>query len=323
MRNLTGREWGYAVAGTTLTAVGAWLALDDSSGERIVAAPEAAYEKLVDAPTPLPSTTLEPVATAPAPAGRNNKVAAGSAEMPCATGEIIYGVETTEPFINVTIDDGPSETTRANLQVFREHPGNYGTFYFLAEQLNTPEGQAIAAEVLAEGHEIGTHSNRHVLGNDGAEINAAEQPFTNTIFQDKLGFLPYSTRMVGLNYSSQAMRESVVGAGQCIIDVSIGADTKDWECDFQIDTTVTQSYMVGRVAALGFRTGDFILMHDGSVEAAENGGQPLPRPNSAFELDLILDRAESMGLHSETVAYGLAHGTHITQSVVDESRHEC
>lgn len=323
MRNLTGREWGYTAVGTSLVGLGLWLALDQSSGERIAAAPEAAYEKLVDEPAQLPATTLEPVVTEPAPVETNNRIAAGSAEMPCAAGEIIYGVETTEPFINVTIDDGPSETTRAKLQVFREHPGNYGTFYFLAERLNTPDGQAIAAEVLADGHEIGTHSNRHVLGNDGAEINAAEQPFTNTIFQDKLGFLPYSTRMVGLNYSSQAMRESVVGAGQCIIDVSIAADTKDWECDFQTDDAVVQNYMVGRVAALGFRTGDFILMHDGSVEAAENGGQALPRPNGAFELDLILDRAESMGMHSETVAYALAHGTHINQSVPDESRHEC
>lgn len=325
MRNLSRGEWGAVAASTAALTFGGWLIFDESPTETISAAPRAAYEELIDEPAELTITTLGPVVVEPIVPVTNNKVAAGSAEMPCVAGEVISGVNTEEPILSVTIDDGLTlESTRQLLGVVEEHRAqgfNHNlSFFVLGKTLETPEGQTAAQEVLAANHQLAVHSLRHVLGEP--DTNAAEHGQANSDFQQAVGFVPYGYRAVGLAYNDTLM-QTVAGSGQCFIDVSIGADTKDWECDDQPDNAIVQNYMIGRVAGLGMKRGDFLLMHQEITETAENGGDYLPRPNSAFELDLILDRLESMGMRSETVTYALQHGAHINQLVIDESRHEC
>lgn len=254
-----------------------------------------------------------------APKSTSVNMAAGAAGMPCTAGEVIYGVQTSVPEIAITIDDGPSpQTTRANLEVAKKH-GAKITFFAIADRLATPEGAAIANEIIAQGHEIAVHSNRHVLGQP--DVNAAEHATANQIFTDTVGFVPYANRAPGLAYSA-AYSSAVTSAGQCFIDISEGADTKDWQCDFAPPQQASAG-IENRAQNVVLQAGGIVLMHDQTTDAIENGSRERARPNSPHELDMLLTRTENLGLQAVTVSELLQDGTHINTSVADNGQSEC
>lgn len=246
-------------------------------------------------------------------------IAAGDANMPCTAGEIIYGVQTSLPEIAITIDDGPSpQTTRANLAVAAKH-GAKITFFAIADRLTTPEGAAIAKEIIAQGHEIAVHSNRHVLGKP--DVNAAEHAAANQTFEDTVGFVPYANRAPGLAYSD-TYKNVLTMAQQCFIDISEGADTKDWQCDFAAPDQAARG-IEERANKVSLRAGGIVLMHDEMTDATENDGRERSRPNSPHELDLLLTRLENEGLQSVTVSKLLHDGTHINVTTPNNEQSEC
>ncbi len=74
-------------------------------------------------------------------------------------GELVHRVETDEKVVALTFDDGPSPAnTEAVLAVLARHHVK-ATFFMVGR--NIEQHRALAARVLAEGHEAGNHSYSH------------------------------------------------------------------------------------------------------------------------------------------------------------------
>jgi len=71
------------------------------------------------------------------------------------TADCLFFVETEEPVIALTIDDGPDpETTPAILDVLAEHDAR-ATFFLISGRV--PGNEAVVERLVDEGHEIGNH----------------------------------------------------------------------------------------------------------------------------------------------------------------------
>lgn len=71
------------------------------------------------------------------------------------TADCLFFVETDEPVIALTIDDGPDpETTPAILDVLAEHDAR-ATFFLISGRV--PGNEGVVERLVAEGHEIGNH----------------------------------------------------------------------------------------------------------------------------------------------------------------------
>ena len=82
----------------------------------------------------------------------------------------LYFVPTTEPVIALTLDDGPdSAATPTILDVLRAN-GARATFFLIAERVKGQE--ALVADIVAEGHELGNH-----LARDEPSIGLSPEAF--------------------------------------------------------------------------------------------------------------------------------------------------
>ena len=69
--------------------------------------------------------------------------------------DVLYSVETQEPILALTIDDGPDpSTTPLILDLLMEH-GARATFFLLSDRI--PGNEALVQRIVDEGHEIGNH----------------------------------------------------------------------------------------------------------------------------------------------------------------------
>jgi peptidoglycan/xylan/chitin deacetylase (PgdA/CDA1 family) len=72
--------------------------------------------------------------------------------------EVLYFVETTEPVVALTIDDGPAgETTPRILQLLERH-GARATFFLISGRIQGNE--SVVRRIVEQGHEIGNHLTR-------------------------------------------------------------------------------------------------------------------------------------------------------------------
>lgn len=72
--------------------------------------------------------------------------------------DVLYFVETAEPLVALTIDDGPdSATTPEILHVLAEHRAR-ATFFLITSRVSGNE--ALVAEMVRQGHELGNHLTR-------------------------------------------------------------------------------------------------------------------------------------------------------------------
>jgi peptidoglycan-N-acetylglucosamine deacetylase len=68
--------------------------------------------------------------------------------------EVVFQVETSEPLVALTIDDGPSEATAEILEVLEEH-GARATFFLIGERVRgQPE---MARRIVDAGHDVAHH----------------------------------------------------------------------------------------------------------------------------------------------------------------------
>ena len=84
--------------------------------------------------------------------------------------EVVYFVETQEPAVALTIDDGPDPVmTSKILDVLRQH-GARATFFLVTEPI--PGNEEMVARIVEEGHELGNH-----LMTDEPSIKVAPREF--------------------------------------------------------------------------------------------------------------------------------------------------
>lgn len=73
-------------------------------------------------------------------------------------GGLVTKVETEEPLVALTFDDGPGVHTQEILQILREE-GVKGTFFLTGEEIRLYQDDAI--KIVEDGHEVGNHSYSH------------------------------------------------------------------------------------------------------------------------------------------------------------------
>lgn len=68
--------------------------------------------------------------------------------------EIVFRVDTEEPLVALTLDDGPSSATPEILEILERHRAR-ATFFVLAEE--AARRGALTRRIVREGHELGNH----------------------------------------------------------------------------------------------------------------------------------------------------------------------
>ncbi|MEJ2486731.1 MAG: chitin deacetylase family protein [Anaerolineales bacterium] len=90
--------------------------------------------------------------------------------------EVIYSIDTDQPVVALTIDDGPDETySRKILDLLKKHHA-HATFFIITERV--PGNEEILQRMVEEGHEIGNH-----LTEDEPSIKLTNQQFEQELIQ--------------------------------------------------------------------------------------------------------------------------------------------
>lgn len=175
--------------------------------------------------------------------------------------------------VALTFDDGPSEYTPGFLQVLREK-GVHGTFFEVGQEMAGRE--ATMRQILAEGNELGDHTENHVEYPGYSQIAGAAQRI-----EEYTHFKPCLFRPPG-----GAVNSSVVATAG-----SLGMRTITWDVDPRDWSTPGTGAIYGNIVA-NAKPGSIILMHDG-------GG---PRGETLEALPQVIDTLRSRGYSFETVS---------------------
>lgn len=191
--------------------------------------------------------------------------------------------------VAITLDDGPDpEVTPAVLDLLQAR-GVRATFFCIARLVEAHP--ALAREIVARGHALENHSDRHVhtfsLSSPSAfdrEIGRAQERIAQvtghrpTCFRAPAGlrnpFLAPVLHKLGLHLVSWTRR---------------GYDTRTADADL----------VLARLTR-GLRAGDILLLHDGHAARTAQG-----RPVVLDVLPRLLDAIEAAGLHPVTLPQAL------------------
>jgi peptidoglycan/xylan/chitin deacetylase (PgdA/CDA1 family) len=175
--------------------------------------------------------------------------------------------------VALTFDDGPSDYTPGFLDVLAEK-GVPGTFFEIGQEM--PGREATMRRALAEGDELGDHTENHVEYPDYGQIaGAAERIATYTHFQPCL-FRP----------PGGAVDASVLGSAG-----SLGMRTITWDVDPTDWANPGSGAVYSRIVGAA-QPGSIILMHDG-------GGD---RSGTLAALPSIIDTLRARGYGFATVS---------------------
>jgi peptidoglycan-N-acetylglucosamine deacetylase len=187
--------------------------------------------------------------------------------------ELVSAADTERKVVALTFDDGPSEYTDRYLDVLREK-GVPGTFFEIGQEM--PGREATMRRILAEGDEIGDHTENHVEDPGYAQIaEAAER------IKEYTGFEPCLFRPPG-----GAENSSVIDTAG-----SLGMKTITWDVDPRDWSLPGTSEIYSNIVD-NAKPGAIILMHDG-------GG---PRDETLAALPEIIDTLRARGYGFETVS---------------------
>lgn len=204
----------------------------------------------------------------------------------------IVGAFDVSDVVALTFDDGPDrEMTPAILDILRRH-GAHATFFLLTDYAQVHRD--LVERILAEGHEIGLHFDRH----------------------DRITHLPPLT---ALSRMIEARRRLVDLAGQVslfrppfggqnyltyVFARMLGLKVIGWT-RWANDWLEQTAESAANVASEHLAGGDIVLMHDG-LELGPN--DPRPTFDRGRMVELFLQEAAARGLKAVTVGTLLARG---------------
>lgn len=165
-----------------------------------------------------------------------------------SSNRVIYSVNTAEPVLALTIDDGPDpQTTPALLDILGRHQSR-ATFFLITERI--PGNEALVDRIVAEGHELGNHMTREqpsiLLGRHGFERELLAAESTLSPFGEIRWLRP------GSGWFNAGMLETAESHGYQLALASI------YPYDVQIPSTWFASEFILRRA----RPGAIIVLHD-------------------------------------------------------------
>jgi peptidoglycan/xylan/chitin deacetylase (PgdA/CDA1 family) len=203
-------------------------------------------------------------------------------------------VLTQRPLLALTFDDGPDpRLTPSVLDVLRDRKVR-ATFLLVGDRVR--QHPDLARQVLAEGHEVGLHGDRHVdmRGGSVAEQYRALRQGRSDI-EALLG-----VRIAWFRppYGKQEPRTVIACRLAGMRPLMWSTSAHDWRPD-PIEHQLTH-------AASGLRPGAVVLLHDGSARIAE---PPPPPPRTQPELlERLLDLMYERSLEPVTVSELCASG---------------
>jgi peptidoglycan/xylan/chitin deacetylase (PgdA/CDA1 family) len=203
----------------------------------------------------------------------------------------INGASNPSHAVALTFDDGPDPTVTPRLLDLLQRRGVHATFFLLTDRaINLPD---IVQRIVAEGHEIALHSDRH-----DRLTNVPARKLRQRIMDARRSLESISGRPVRLfrpPFGAQSLG-TYLAARMCGLDVVVwGPYAEDW-----IEGTPEASASRALATVKG---GDILLLHDGLEMPA---GETPPRFDRVRSVELILDGMVARGLQPTSVSQLLA-----------------
>jgi peptidoglycan/xylan/chitin deacetylase (PgdA/CDA1 family) len=205
----------------------------------------------------------------------------------------IVKVETDEPFVSFTFDDGPDpECTPAILDVLRGQRAR-ATFFVLAGAASRED--ALVQQVLADGHEIGLHGWSHRAMTElspsarAVSILRGRRELARAIGARPSWFrAPYGKQTVDV-----ALLARILGM-RSVMWSAFACEWEDHPNDWCVDHAVS-----------AMTAGTIVLLHDG---AAGERGRTRPVDDVVEIVTALLGAARDRGLHVVPVGTLVRHG---------------
>lgn len=180
---------------------------------------------------------------------------------PAICPEALYYVETDQPFVALTVDDGPDDqrpgktnTTQKILDVLAQYNAK-ATFFLISSRI-TPQNQALITEMARQGHELGNH-----LTVDEPSINLSLPAFAtalNTAEQEIL-----AAAQVSANHSLRWLRP---GSGRGNPAMTQIAKQQGYRMAlgsvWPYDTSLPSSAFAVQQILANVQPGSIIVLHD-------------------------------------------------------------
>jgi peptidoglycan/xylan/chitin deacetylase (PgdA/CDA1 family) len=189
---------------------------------------------------------------------------------------VLFCVDTNEPVIALTIDDGPHATvTPAILDVLARH-GAHATFFVLGECI--PGNEALLDRIRNEGHELANH-----LFTDMPSILLSDTEIESQLVavDSMITTGPIKWFRPGSGWFRRGMLQVVRKHGYRCVLGSV----------YPIDTHVRSNSLIEKNALGGLAPGAILVLHDGQAD----------RMRTVEVLESILPRIKALGLRVVTL----------------------
>jgi peptidoglycan/xylan/chitin deacetylase (PgdA/CDA1 family) len=192
------------------------------------------------------------------------------------------------PEVALTYDDGPGRSTREVMDVLEKHRAR-ATFFMLGTEVQRDPG--LAREVLARGHEVGSHSMRHLNHVEvGAERAVEDMLAGADAIAEALGVEPRLYRAPYGGFVPATVAEAQRRGWTCVHWSAVG---RDWEVD------ATAQSVADRVMRK-LSAGLIALLHD-SPRTKPRDPEPVTGATA-----ILLDELAARSLRQRTVGEMLA-----------------
>lgn len=175
----------------------------------------------------------------------------------------LFFVDTDQPVIALTIDDGPyTETTEAILDVLERHGVN-ATFFMLSDELSGYE--ATLERLVAAGHELGNHMTA-----DESSIGLPAEEFQNKFMMADQALSAYSSAIwfrPGMGWYNSFMLQVIESQGYQLVVGSL----------FPYDTHLPSVQFAEWFVLNNLDPGDILVLHDGPKNRGQRTVQLLDR----------------------------------------------
>ncbi|MEA5464460.1 chitin deacetylase family protein [Leptothoe sp. PORK10 BA2] len=175
----------------------------------------------------------------------------------------LFFVETEQPVIALTIDDGPhGETTEAILDVLERH-GVKATFFMLGGAV--PGNEAVLQRLVTEGHELGNH-----MMTDESSLQLSPEDFQTQFMMADRTLSAYGTLnwfRPGMGWYNNRMVRVIEDQGEQLVLGSL----------FPYDTHVPSILFAEWFVLHNLDPGDILVLHDGPKNRGERTVQLLER----------------------------------------------